>query len=77
MLANDNTVLEQAVSSVSQLTEDKRIRDEIWKREDNERIERTNKRAYEEALAKIKEQEAALKEKDALIASLRAQLDIQ
>ena len=77
MLAKDNTVLEQAVSSVSQLTEDKRIRDEIWKREDNERIERTHKRAYEEALAKIKEQEAALKEKDALIASLRAQLDIQ
>ena len=74
MLAENNTVIEQAVSSVSQLTEDKRIRDEIWRREDNARIERTNKNAYARAIAQItqqkaiiEEQNAALEEKDAAL----------
>ena len=82
MLAKDNTVLEQAASSVSQLTEDKRIRDEIWKREDNERIERTNKRAYEEALAnldkakeELKKKDAVIEKKDAYIEELKAEIE--
>ena len=82
MLAENNNVIEQAVSSVSQLTEDKRIRDEIWRREDNARIELTNKNAYARAIAKItqqqdviKEQDAALKEKDGVIEEKNAVIE--
>ncbi len=86
MIAENNTVMYQAVSSVSQLTEDKRIRDEIWRREDNARIERTNKNAYEQATIKIaqleeekktitKEKDAVIEEKDVIIAEMRAEIE--
>ena len=88
MLVKENDVLDQAVSSVSQLTEDKRIMDEIWKREDNELIELTNRHVYErtaaeladaketikEQAAEIKEQEAEIKEQAAAISELTAEL---
>ena len=55
MLAQDNEMIDQAVSSISKLTEDKRIRDEIWRREDNARIELSNRVAYEETVEKLRE----------------------
>ena len=67
MIAQDNAMIDQAVSSISQLTEDKRIRDEIWKREDNARIELSNKVAYERAVERIRKQNAEIKEKNAEI----------
>ncbi len=77
MLVKENDFLDQAVSSVSQLTDDKRIRDEIWKREDNERIERTNRQVYEKTVAELADAKKALKEQAAEIARLKKMLGEQ
>ena len=74
MLVKENDIFDQAVSSVSQLTEDKRIRDEIWKREDNERIERTNRQVYEKTAAELADAKKVLKEQAAEIARLKKRL---
>ena len=51
MLADKNPVVDQAVSSIWYLSEDKKIRDEIWRREDNELIQRS----IDEDLAKYEQ----------------------
>ena len=51
MLAEKNPVVDQAVSSIWYLSEDKKIRDEIWRREDNELIQRS----IDEDLAKYEQ----------------------
>lgn len=62
MLTKDNPTMEQAVSSIWYLSEDKKIRDEIWKREDNELIYRSMVKDLEE-YEKIKERIPALESK--------------
>jgi hypothetical protein len=51
MLAEKNPVVDQAVSSIWYLSEDKKIRDEIWRREDNELIQKS----IDEDLAKYEQ----------------------
>lgn len=62
MLAKDNPSIDQAVSSVWYLSEDKKIRDEIWKREDNELIYRSYMIIKEENERTSKENEKTQKE---------------
>ena len=62
MLTKDNPTMEQAVSSIWYLSEDKKIRDEIWKREDNELIYRSMVEDLEE-YEKIKDKIPALESK--------------
>lgn len=77
MLAQDNTTLDQAASSISQLTSDKKIRDEIWRREDNARIELTNRMAYESVKKQLEEKDAQLEEKNAQLDIKDAQLEVK
>jgi len=77
MLAQDNTILDQAASSISQLTNDKKIRDEIWRREDNARIELTNRLAYESIKKQLEETSAQLESKEAQLSLKNSQLEIK
>ena len=78
MPAEKNSVVDQAVSSIWYLSEDKKIRDEIWKKEDNELIQKS----IDEYLAKYeqlkKDNEKLMlesKEKDAEILMLKKELE--
>jgi len=75
MLAQDNTILDQAASSISQLTNDKKIRDEIWRREDNARIELTNRLAYESIKKQLEETSAQLSLKNSQLEIKDAEIE--
>ncbi len=70
MLAQENEKIERAVSSAWQLTEDEQIREQIWRREDNERIWNTMVRDVENAHKKL---DKALEDNSNLKAELVAQ----
>ena len=77
MLADNNTIMDQAISSVSKLTEDKRIRDEIWRREDNERIELTNKNAYNRVMEENEKNKQIIINQEKTINGLTSELEKQ
>ena len=77
MLADNNTIMDQAISSVSKLTEDKRIRDEIWRREDNERIELTNKNVYNRVMEENEKNKQIIINQEKTINDLTSELEKQ
>ncbi len=78
MLAQEDKKIEQAVSSAWQLTEDERIRDQMWHREEGERIWNATIRSRDEYKRKYEESEETIKDLKADIDDLRqAMLDLQ
>ena len=77
MLADNNPVVDQAVSSIWYLSEDKKIRDEIWRREDNELIQRSideDLAKYEQLKKDMEKLKQESKDKDAEILRLKKEL---
>ena len=77
MLADKNPVVDQAVSSIWYLSEDKKIRDEIWRREDNELIQRSideDLAKYEQLKKDMEKLKQESKDKDAEILRLKKEL---
>ena len=86
MIATQDKNIQLAATKLYQLSEDQRIRDELWARQDAIRqqidFENYHRRRYEEVEAKLAETEAKtnkaeaeLAEKDKVIASLLAEIE--
>lgn len=86
MIATQDKNLQLAANKLYQLSEDQRIRDELWARQDAIRqqidFENYHRRRYEEveakyidAEAKCIEAEAAVAERDSVIESLKAEIE--
>jgi predicted transposase/invertase (TIGR01784 family) len=71
MLAQQDEHIEQAINTVHQLSEDERIREICWAREDYLRQQRDHDYWYEQ---KFKEQEAVMAEQEALIQQLQEEI---
>ena len=84
MLATADKKTDQAISSIWQLTEDEKIRDQILYREEMERENnhiRDKLKTLEEVVSdqsgKIKDQNSKIKEQEQIILELKAKLDKQ
>ena len=86
MIATQDKNIQLAATKLYQISEDQRIRDELWARQDAIRqqidFENYHRRRYEEVEAKLAETEAKtnkaeaeLAEKDKVIASLMAEIE--
>ena len=79
MIATQDKNIQLAATKLYQLSEDQRIRDELWARQDAIRqqidFENYHRRRYEEVEAKYMDAEAAIDEKDKVIASLMAEIE--
>ena len=86
MIATQDKNIQLAATKLYQLSEDQRIRDELWARQDAIRqqidFENYHRRRYEEveakyidAEAKCIEAEAAVAERDSVIESLKAEIE--
>ena len=79
MIATQDKNIQLAATKLYQLSEDQRIRDELWARQDAIRqqidFENYHRRRYEEVEAKYIEAEAAVAERDSVIESLKAEIE--
>ena len=79
MIATQDKNIQLAATKLYQLSEDQRIRDELWARQDAIRqqidFENYHRRRYEEVEAKRIEAEAAVAERDSVIESLKAEIE--
>ena len=86
MIATQDKNIQLAATKLYQLSEDQRIRDELWARQDAIRrqidFENYHRRRYEEveakrieAEAKLAEKNKSIAEKDKVIASLKAEIE--
>ena len=79
MIATQDKNIQLAATKLYQISEDQRIRDELWARQDAIRqqidFENYHRRRYEEVEAKYIEAEAAVAERDSVIESLKAEIE--
>ena len=77
MLAQKNPDIDNAVTTMFTLSNEKLIKEQMWAREDYYRRQRTYERMIKEQEKELADQKKTISEKDKLIAELKAQLAAQ